>query len=99
MADLLGISVDSLDFNEYTAHPTDAGRRWGIDRALRGATPMARSAVSEALAVDETGMTTAWVRHYRTDRLWSGFVQLWGLGASWDRLPAIRAVAEYGLLR
>ena len=99
MADLLGISVDSLDFNEYTAHPTDAGRRWGIDRALRGATPMARSAVSEALAVDETGMTTAWVRHYRTDRPWSGFVQLWGLGASWDRLPEIRAVAEYGLLR
>jgi len=99
MADLLGISVDSLDFNEYTARPTDAGKRWGLDHAERGATPMARSAVSEALAVDETGMTTAWVRRYRADRPWSGFVQLWGLGASLDRLPAIRAVAEYGLLR
>jgi eukaryotic-like serine/threonine-protein kinase len=99
MADLIGVSVDSLDFNEYTAKPTVAGRRWGIDRALRGATPMARSAVTEALAVDETGMTTAWVRRYRADRPWSGFVQLWGLGASWDRLPLIRAAAEYGLMR
>jgi hypothetical protein len=60
---------------------------------------MPRSAVTEALAVDETGMTAAWVRRYRPDRPGSGFVQLWGLGASLDRLPAIRAVAEYGLLR
>ncbi len=99
MEQLIGVPVDSLDFNEYTAHPTAAGTRWGLDRPQRGATPLPRSAVTEALAVDETGMTAAWVRRYRPDRPGSGFVQLWGLGASLDRLPAIRAVAEYGLLR
>jgi hypothetical protein len=99
MEQLIGIPVDSLDFNEYTAHPTAVGKRWGLDRPQCGATPMARSAVTEALAVDETGMTAAWVRRYRPDRPGSGFIQLWGLGASLDRLPAIRAVAQYGLLR
>jgi len=41
----------------------------------------------------------AWVRVYRPDRPGSGFVQLWGLGATADRLPLVRAAAEYGLLR
>jgi len=99
MEQLIGVPVDSLDYNEYAAHPTAAGARWGLDRAERGGSPIAPSAVSEVLAVDEGGMSSAWVRRYRLDRPGSGFVQLWGLGASLDRLPAIRAVAEYGLLR
>jgi len=55
--------------------------------------------VSKVLAVDETGKATAWVRVFRTDRPGSGFVQLWGIGADSTRLPMIRAVAEYGLMR
>ena len=45
------------------------------------------------------GFTTAWVRAFRPDRPGSGFVQLWATGATAERLPVIRAVAEYGLLR
>ena len=36
---------------------------------------------------------------YRPDRPGSGYVQLWGFGATIERLPAIRAAAEFGLLR
>jgi hypothetical protein len=39
------------------------------------------------------------VRVYRSDRPGSGYVQLWGFGATVERLPSIRAAAEYGLLR
>ena len=49
--------------------------------------------------IDELGRTSVWVRTYRPDRPGSGFVQMWGLGATADRLPLVRAVAEYGLLR
>jgi hypothetical protein len=45
------------------------------------------------------GAATAWVRNYRPDSPGSGYVQLWAFGATADRLPVIRAVAEYGLLR
>ena len=55
--------------------------------------------MTQALAVNRDGMATAWLRNYRRDRPWSGYVQLWGFGANIERLPAIRAVAEYGLLR
>jgi hypothetical protein len=49
--------------------------------------------------VDELGQTTVWLKTYRTDRPGSGFVQMWGMGATLERLPYVRAVAEYGLLR
>jgi len=96
---VLGIPVESFDFDGFNAHPTADGRRWGLEAAVRGATPVSPKAVTRALTVDELGNTSAWVREYRPDRPGSGFVQLWGLGASLDRLPYVRAVAEYGLLR
>jgi len=46
--------------------------------------------------IDELGRTSVWVRTYRPDRPGSGFVQMWGLGATADRLPLVRAVAEHG---
>jgi hypothetical protein len=39
------------------------------------------------------------VKDYGAGRPGAGYVQLWGLGASVERLPLIRAAAEYGLLR
>lgn len=53
----------------------------------------------EPLTLDELGKTSTWVRSYRSDRPGSGFVQLWGLGATLERLPYVKAVAEYGLIR
>ena len=88
-----------LDYNEYSAHPTATGRKWGLTHWFRGDYPIDTTAVSHALAVDESGQATDWVQVYRPDRPGSGYVQLWGFGATVERLPFIRAVAEYGLLR
>jgi hypothetical protein len=66
---------------------------------LRDDYPLAPTAITYALAVNREGATTAWVEVYRRDRPGSGYVQLWGLGATIERLPIIRAAAEYGLLR
>ena len=96
---LIGVPMNTVDFDHETAYPTRAGRRWGLDRAFRGDYTLVVSSAIQPLAIDELGKTTAWVRVYRADRPGSGFVQLWGLGATLDRLPVVRAVAEYGLLR
>jgi outer membrane protein assembly factor BamB len=96
---LLGVSMKTMEFEHSVTYPTAAGRSWGLDRGFRGEFPMAVSDVTVPLAIDELGTTSAWVRVYRPDRPGSGFVQLWGLGATADRLPLVRAAAEYGLLR
>ena len=96
---LIGVSMGTMEFDHNAAYPTEAGRRWGIDRFFRGDYPIAVSDTIQPLAIDELGKTSAWVRVYRPDRPGSGFVQLWGLGATAERLPLVRAAAEYGLLR
>ena len=96
---LLGISAQTVDYDEGPATPTKLGRTWGIDRTFRGDYPIPLEAVTQTLAVDRSGKATAWVQRYRLDRPGSGYVQLWGFGATIERLPAIRAAAEYGLLR
>lgn len=96
---LIGVSMESMEFDQNAAHPTSLGRAWGIERWFRGAFPMTPSPNIQPLALDELGKTTAWLRVYRPDRVGSGFVQLWGLGATPDRLPLVRAIAEYGLMR
>jgi hypothetical protein len=96
---LLGVPMGTMEYDNNAAVPTEVGRRWGIDRFFRGDFPIAVSDIIQPLAIDELGQTTAWVRVYRPDRPGSGFVQLWGLGATADRLPLVRAAAEYGLLR
>jgi hypothetical protein len=99
MEQLLGVSSATVDYDEDAATPTPAGREWGINRRLRGDYPISPQAVTQALAINPRGQATAWVRVYRPDRPWAGYVQLWGFGATLDRLPLIRAAAEYGLLR
>jgi outer membrane protein assembly factor BamB len=99
LEELLGIPASAMDYDQDPGTPTAAGRRWGIDRTVRGDYTMEVSAVSIALALDPRGRATAWVRVYRPERPGSGYVQLWGLGATVDRLPMIRAATEYGLLR
>ena len=96
---ILGVPYATMEYDHNAAHPTDDGKRWGLSRWFRGDFAVAVSAVTTPLAVDELGKTSAWLKTYRPDRPGSGFVQLWGLGATPDRLPFIRAVAEYGLLR
>jgi hypothetical protein len=99
MEQLLAVPAATLDYDEGAAVPTPEGKKWGIAETFRGDYPIAHSAVSRVLALNRDGMATAWVRNYRPDRPASGYVQLWGFGATIERLPAIRAAAEYGLLR
>ncbi len=99
MEKLLGVPATALDYDQELATPTAAGRRWGIDRRLRGDYPIDPGAVSAVLATDLHGGATAWIKAYHPSRPGAGYVQLWGLGASIERLPLIRAAAEYGLLR
>ena len=96
---LLGVPAATFDYDPNTAHPTTEGKRWGLTRWVRGNYPVAASAVSKPLATDRYGLTTAWVKAYRRDRPGTGYVQLWGMGATPELLPVIRAVAEYGILR
>ena len=96
---IIGVPMSTMEFDHEAATPTEIGRRWGIDRFFRADFPIAVSDDIQPLAIDELGKTSAWVRVYRPDRPGSGFVQLWGLGATADRLPLVRAAAEYGLLR
>jgi len=99
MEQLLDIPAAALDYDEDLAAPTAAGRSWGIDRWLRGDYPINPEAVTHVLAANPSGRATAWVKEYRKGHSGSGYVQLWGFGASVDRLPLIRSAAEYGLLR
>jgi outer membrane protein assembly factor BamB len=99
MQKLLGVPSASLDYESGPSRPTEAGRRWGIERTVRGYYQMDPRAVGTPLALDRESKATAWVYSYRPDRRGSGYVQLWGYGASLERLPMIQAAAEYGLLR
>jgi outer membrane protein assembly factor BamB len=96
---VIGVSMESMEYDHNATHPTAAGKQWGLDRWFRGDNPITPSSQIQALAIDEMGKTSAWVRSYRTDRPGSGFVQLWGLGATLERLPYVKAVAEFGLIR
>jgi hypothetical protein len=91
--------MESMEYDHNAAHPTTLGKQWGLDRWFRGDNPLVASSQIQPLTLDELGKTTAWVRVYRPDRPGSGFVQLWGLGATLERLPYVRAAAEYGLTR
>ncbi len=99
MDSLLGVPATALRGDRDVVRPDASGLAWGIDRWFPGIYPIAAGGMTQPLALDAEGLTSAWVRVYRPDRPGSGFVQLWGMGASYERLPAMRAVAEYGLLR
>ncbi|MFN8651856.1 MAG: PQQ-binding-like beta-propeller repeat protein [Gemmatimonadales bacterium] len=96
---LTGLPIDSIDFNEDPASPTEEGRRWGLTGTWRGDMPAAPGAVTRVLATDVGGWATVWQIEYRKDRPYAGYLQVFGLGATVERLPMIRAVAEYGLTR
>lgn len=99
MEKVLGVPAGALDYDQELATPTAEGRRWGLGARVRGDYPIAAAAVSSVLAADGDGRATAWVKRFGAGRPGTGYVQLWGLGASAERLPLIRAAAEYGVLR
>lgn len=97
-APLTGLITDSTDWDENPSTPTAEGRRWGLSGQWRGDMPTAPAVVSRVLALDSDGRATVWQKQYDPTRPWAGYLQLWGLGATVERLPMVRRVAEYGLL-
>ena len=95
--ELLDIDFSVWNSDEYGAHPTEAGRRWGLE-TWQMAYPVADAAsVDVVLATDELGRAAAFVRTYGGPP-GSGFVLLPPTTRS-DRLTEYRRVAEYGIFR
>jgi outer membrane protein assembly factor BamB len=95
---ILDLDLSRGETGEYGARPTDEGRRWGLTGPVLSTTALAPAPSVTALARDELGRIAAGVRSYGGPE-GTGFVILFGQGAPWDRLPAIRAAAEYGIVR
>jgi len=93
---LVGVPMGTMEFDHNATYPTEVGRRWGIDRFFRGDYPIAIADAIQPLAIDELGKTSAWVRVYRPDRPGSGFVQLWGLGATAAGCPSLGRLRSMG---
>lgn len=95
---LLGVSYDSIMFDNLGTSPTALGRAWGVSESVAGDFAVRPDGI-RPLGLNEFGAAPAWVRNYRSNRPWTGYVQLWGLGATAANLEMTRAAAEYGLLR
>ncbi len=82
---------------EHGALPTEAGRRWGLERVRLASHAVAPDSAGTVL--DELGRAGAFVRRYGEGAPGSGFVFLWGRGYEPGMLTEIRSVAEAGVLR
>lgn len=97
---LLGIDTRRWDDDRFAAYPTEAGGRWGLTSWWMGGSGVAVDAVSEVLALEETGGAAAWVRSYGGPP-GSGFIHVWGSYRPIDltQLEDAWRVAEYGIGR
>lgn len=80
----------------YSSHITDEGKKWGLKNPFVAISGMPLSDITTALAIDENGRATAWVKTFST-RKSSGFVQMYLTPERLETLPEIQKVAEYGL--
>ena len=94
---LLGVDHGRFNAEPYGVRVTDAGRRWGLTDWWVGNTGVDTTEVTTTLALDEDGGAAAWVKRYGGPP-GRGYVQLWYTLEDGE-LEAIRAVAEYGILR
>lgn len=94
---LLDVDLSLWDSDEYGAFPTDAGRRWGLDRWFVTGPSATKESVDEVLALDELGRAAAWVKRYGGPQ-GTGFV-LVPPTTRHQGLVEIRRVAEFGIFR
>ena len=92
---LLDVDFSARDGDDYSTHPTDQGREWGLESWWVGVGEATRDAVTEPLAVDELGRAVAWVKNFGGPR-GTGFVQT-RISLDHNVLRQIRLVAEFGL--
>ena len=94
---LLGVDHSSLNFDCYGAAATETGHAWGVPPSWVSWLSIDASDGIEVLAEDENGRAAAWVKSYGGPP-GTGFVSLTIREPRIDDLPAIRAVAEYGIV-
>jgi outer membrane protein assembly factor BamB len=94
---LLGVDHAPWNGDLYGVRVTPAGRRWGLETRWVGEPWLDRSEPVTALATNELGGISAWVKGYGGPP-GSGFVAV-GRAVDPRRYEEIRRVAEYGVLR
>lgn len=94
---LLGVDYAGANFDSYGATVTELGVEWGAPRWWMSSYSIAASEDVVVLGLDENGRAAGWVKSYGGP-LGTGFVSLSSERLSFDMLPGIRAVAEYGLV-
>ena len=94
---LLGVDHSSLNFDFYGAAATETGRGWGVPPSWVSWLAIDVSDGIDVLALDENGRAVGWARSYGGPT-GTGFVSLAIREPRIEDLPAIRAVAEYGIV-
>jgi hypothetical protein len=95
---LLDVDIASANSDSYGAATTDLGRQWGAPTWWIATLAIDSSGGMEILGLDENGRAAAWVKSYG-GAPGTGFVSLSRERSSLDDLAAIRAMAEYGIMR
>jgi outer membrane protein assembly factor BamB len=94
---LLGVDFGAANFDSYGATATTAGREWGTPRWWISSYAIDQQERIEVLGRDENGKASWWARSYG-GAPGTGFVYLAAAATRFEEFPAIRAVAEYGIV-
>jgi len=92
----VGVDLDGWDSDSYASHPTEAGRRWGVQEWWVENPSAHPSAVDEVLSMTEAGLAAAWVKGFGGPP-GSGLVML-PPDVREHRLDEIRRIAEFGIM-
>jgi outer membrane protein assembly factor BamB len=101
---VLGANYSTMEADAWPATPTALGRAWGLRSGILAGLSLDTAAASAVLERTQTGRAAAWVHTYGGPP-GTGFVFLGAGGipaelpVAVEQLPAIRSVAEYGVLR
>ncbi|MGH7535596.1 MAG: hypothetical protein ACREMG_08420 [Gemmatimonadales bacterium] len=95
---LLGVDHARGNFDGFGAMVTPEGTRWGLTGWWEANWSVDPKGVTEALAVDDNGIASSWVKNYGGPP-GTGFVRIYGAG--WNggspnvNFAMVQAVAEY----
>jgi hypothetical protein len=94
---LLDVDFANANFDTYGAAPTALGLEWGAPSSWISSFAIDASDDLDILGLDENGRAAAWVKSYGGPP-GTGFVSLNAQQISFDDLPVIRDMAEYGIV-
>ena len=97
-AALLGVDFGRYDLDQYAAYVTAEGKKWGLADWWMSLSGVDTTQVNRALALDEDGRASAWVKSYGGPP-GTGFVYIYGTHRPIPRslLNQTRVAAEQGI--